>query len=75
MTTELGGLTDFAAFKAALKSAGAGYVVLCKATEVSRYEIVGDALQNGEPVDFLRPVAFANPDLLVFEVLPEALDP
>jgi hypothetical protein len=75
MTNELRALTDFDGFKAALKSAGAKYVVLCRATKLTAGQIVGVALENGEPVDFLRPMEFANKDLRVFEVVPSKLGP
>jgi hypothetical protein len=68
-------LREFADFKAALKSAGAQYVVLCRSVTLPEKDKVGAALLSGEPVDFLRPVMLDNKDLLVFEVLPDALDP
>jgi hypothetical protein len=68
-------LDDVDGFKAALKSAGARYVVLCQSVKFPEEARVGVALMSGESVDFLRPVEFANPDLLVFEVLPDALAP
>jgi hypothetical protein len=68
-------LHDIAGFKAALKSAGAGYVVLCRSAKFHEKDAVGVVLMKGEPVDFLRPVMLDNPDMLVFEVLTAALDP
>ncbi len=68
-------LDNVEGFKAALKSAGARYVVLCKAANLAKKTKVGYALLKGERFDFLQPVMLENKDMVVFEVLPGALDP
>lgn len=69
------GFSEVSVFQTALKSTSSRYVVLCRTAGVDKIDKVAVALMNGEPMDFLWPVMLDNKDLLVFEVLPDALDP
>jgi hypothetical protein len=69
------GFSEVDVFQTVLKSTGASYVVLCRTVGFDKKNKVAVALLDGEPMDFLRPIMPDNADMLIYEVLPGALEP
>jgi hypothetical protein len=68
-------MTDLAAMHRAIRTSGATYVVLCRATVYGPRRRAARALMAGDLPPWLRALPFDSDDFAVFAVVPEVLGP